>query len=157
MATDSFTAVLARPRIGAVARAVVVSRLLVWSAGVLAVLVGGMSSRAADFDPAGILTPYGQPLDTLVAPGARWDSVWYLAVAHTGYGSDPARPAFFPVYPLVLRLLGSDIVLGIAVSVASFAVASLLLYRLTALALGPAAAGPAAMAPAPVPRPPYFS
>src|SRR2546423_10971221 len=100
MATDSFTAVLARPRIGAVARAVVLSRLLVWSAGVLAVLVGGMSSRAADFDPAGILTPYGQPLDTLVAPGARWDSVWYLAVAHTGYGSDPARPAFFPVYPL---------------------------------------------------------
>src|SRR5512133_3637320 len=81
------------------ARAVICSRLLVWTAGVLAVLVAGVSQRAADFDPTRSLSPYGEPLDTLVAPGARWDSVWYLTVAHHGYGSDPATPAFFPLYP----------------------------------------------------------
>src|SRR5436305_1867101 len=95
MATSSLAADLAGPRarIGAVARPVLLSRLLAWSAGVLAVALAGVSSRAADFDPAGTLSPYGQPLDTLIAPGARWDSVWYLAVAHNGYGDDPARPA----------------------------------------------------------------
>jgi hypothetical protein len=138
-------------------RAVLSSRLVVWSAGVLAVLVAGVSQRAADFDPAGLLTPYGQPLDTLVAPGARWDSVWYLSVAHHGYGSDPATPAFFPLYPLVLRILGSDIVVGIAVSLVCFAVASLLLHRLTELELGSAAAGPAVMALALFPGSLYFS
>jgi Mannosyltransferase (PIG-V) len=145
----AFEAVLYPPRRRAetlaVARAVVGSRLLVWAVGLLALAAWGGSSRAADFDPAGTLTPYGGPLDTLVAPGARWDSVWYLAVAHTGYGADPARPAFFPLYPLVLRALGSDIVAGILVSIACFAIASLLLHRLVALELGPEAAGPAVL------------
>jgi hypothetical protein len=157
MATDSLTAALPWPRAGAAVRPVVLSRLLVWAAGLIAVLVAGVSSRAADFDPAGTLTPYGEPLDTLVAPGARWDSVWYLAVAHSGYGSDPARPAFFPLYPLVLRALGSDIVVGIAVSIACFAIAALLLHRLTAIELGPAAAGPAVTALALFPGSLYFS
>jgi len=139
------------------ARAVVGSRLLVWAAGVLAVLVAGVSQRAADFDPAGLLRPYGEPLDTLIAPGARWDSVWYLSVAHHGYGSDPATPAFFPLYPLILRALGSDVVAGLAVSLACFAVASVLLHRLTEIELGPAAAAPAVTALALFPGSLYFS
>jgi hypothetical protein len=161
VATDSLEAVLAMPRsregVLPALRAVVLSRLLVWSAGVLAVLAGGVSSRATDFDPAGTLAPYGRPLDTLVAPGARWDSVWYLAVAHSGYETDPARPAFFPLYPLLLRALGSDIVVGIALSLACFAVGAVLLYRLTALELGTAAAGPAVMALALFPGSLFFS
>src|SRR5436190_6648635 len=138
-------------------RAVVGSRLLVWAAGVFAVLGAGVSQRAADFDPAGLLRPYGEPLDTLIAPGARWDSAWYLSVAHHGYGSDPATPAFFPLYPLILRALGSDIVAGIAVSLVCFAVASVLLHRLTEIELGPAAAGPAVTALALFPGSLYFS
>src|SRR3954449_7383664 len=138
-------------------RAVVWSRLVVWGAGVLAVLAAGVSQRAADFDPGHVVAPYGQPLDTLIAPGARWDSVWYLAVSHDGYGTDPARPAFFPLYPLLLRALGSDIVLGILLSLACFAIGSLLLYRLTSIELGPAAAGPAVMALALFPGSLYFS
>jgi hypothetical protein len=161
MATDSIAAAPAWPlrRAAAlpVARAIVLSRLLVWAAGVTTVLVAGVSSRAADFDPAGTLSPYGQPLDTLIAPGARWDSVWYLAVAHTGYGADPARPAFFPLYPLLLRGLGSDIIAGIALSLACFAAGSLLLYRLTAIELGAAAAGPAVLTLALFPGSLYFS
>jgi hypothetical protein len=157
----AFEAVLYPPRRRAetlaVARAVVGSRLLVWAAGLLALAAWGSSQRAADFDPAGTLAPYGGPLDTLVAPGARWDSVWYLDVAHSGYGADPARAAFFPLYPLVLRALGSDIVAGILVSLACFAIASLLLHRLTAIELGPEAAGPAVLALALFPGSLYFS
>jgi hypothetical protein len=130
----------------AVARAMIGSRLLVWAAGLLALGALGASSRAADFDPAGTLSPYGAPLDTLVAPGARWDSVWYLAVAHSGYGADPARAAFFPLYPLLLRALGSDVVAGVLLSIACLTVATLLLHRLTAVELGPEAAGPAVLA-----------
>jgi hypothetical protein len=161
MSTGGFPAALpwlhSRAATLSVARAVVVSRLIVWVAGVGAVVIAGVSSRAPDFDPAGVLAPYGEPLDTLVAPGARWDSVWYLAVAHSGYGTDPARAAFFPLYPLLLRALGSDIVLGILLSIACFAIGSLLLYRLTSIELGPAAAGPAVMALALFPGSLYFS
>jgi len=157
----AFEAVLYPPRRRAetlaVARALVGSRLLVWGAGLLALAAWGSSQRAADFDPAGTLSPYGQPLDTLVAPGARWDSVWYLAVAHSGYGADAARPAFFPLYPLLLRALGSDVVAGILLSLACFALASLLLHRLTAIELGPEAAGPAVLALALFPGSLYLS
>jgi hypothetical protein len=157
MATGSIPAALVRPRLGEVARAVVLSRLLVWGAGLLALALFGLSARAGDFDPAGLLSPYGEPLDTLVAPGARWDSTWYLAVAHDGYGSDPARPAFFPLYPLALRLLGSDIAGGVALSLACFAVAAVLLHRLTTIELGAAAAGPAVTAMALFPGSLFFS
>jgi hypothetical protein len=161
MSTQSLPAAVAWPReraaVAAALRTVVLSRLLVWAAGVGAVLVAGVSSRASDFDPARTMAPYGEPLDTLVAPGARWDSVWYVDVAHSGYGADPARPAFFPLYPLLLRALGSDIVAGIALSLACFAVAAVLLHRLTTIELGAAAAGPAVAALALFPGSLYFS
>jgi len=157
VATNVWQAASTRAAAVPALRAVVWSRLLVWVSGVLAVLLAGVSQRSADFDPTGLLSPYGQPLDTLIAPGARWDSAWYLTVAHEGYGADPARPAFFPLYPLLLRVLGSDIVAGIALSLACFAVASLLLHRLTEIELGPAAAGPAVLALALFPGSLYFS
>jgi len=65
-------------------RALWVSRLLVWAAGVVAVLAFGLSARASDFDPAGLTSPFGATGDALVAPAARWDSVWYLAIAGDG-------------------------------------------------------------------------
>ena len=41
--------------------------------------------------------------DPLLAPLARWDAVWYLAIADSGYGGSDARAAFFPLYPLLVR------------------------------------------------------
>ena len=66
--------------------------------------------------------------NALVAPLARWDSVWYLAIANDGYPADDARrAAFFPLYPLLVRaadtVVGSPIVAGALVSLACFAVA----------------------------------
>jgi hypothetical protein len=117
-------------------RALWISRLLVWAAGVVAVLVFGLSGREGDFDPAGLTAPFGAGGDVLVAPFARWDSVWYLAIADSGYG-DSGREAFFPLYPLVVKLagalVGSPLIAGVLVSTGLLAVALVLLHRLVAL------------------------
>jgi hypothetical protein len=117
-------------------RALWTSRLLVWAAGVVAVLAFGLSGRRGDFDPAGLTSPFGATGDLLAAPFARWDSVWYLAIADGGYG-DGTREAFFPLYPLVARLAGlpfdSALVGGALASTALLGVALVLLHRLVAL------------------------
>ncbi len=117
-------------------RALWVSRLLVWAAAIAAVLLFGLSDRAADFDPAGVTTPYGPTGDVLAAPLGRWDSVWFMAIASDGYGGG-AREAFFPLYPLVLKIagapFGSTLVGGALASTALLGVALVLLHRLVAL------------------------
>jgi hypothetical protein len=79
-----------------------------------------------------------------VGPAARWDSVWYLAIAADGYAGSEARPAFFPLFPLLADLaglpLGSALLGGLLVSAACLGGALYLLGRLTALELGPDAA-----------------
>jgi hypothetical protein len=118
-------------------RALWVSRLLVWAAAVAAVLAFGFSGRMHDFDPAGVTTPFGPVGDVLAAPLGRWDSVWYLAIAGAGYGGDGVREAFFPLYPLLVRIagapLGSALVGGALVSTALLGAALVVLHRLVAL------------------------
>src|SRR4051794_29068413 len=160
----------ARPRAGilrdaAVAealRALCFSRLLVWASGAAAAALFGLSARVQLFDPGAVTRPFGPAGNALVAPLARWDSVWYLAIANDGYPpGDPGRAAFFPLYPLLVRaaraFVGSPIVAGVAVSLACFAVALVLLHRLTALELGPAAADETVWALALFPAAVFFS
>jgi Mannosyltransferase (PIG-V) len=115
------------------------SRLVVLCSGVLAVLSFGNASDWRGFDPQGLTTPFGYFGNLLAAPFARWDSVWYLTIAKGGYDHDPARAAFFPLYPLILHgvgfVVGSDLIAGVLISLAAFGVALLLLYRLAALEL----------------------
>ena len=117
-------------------RALWASRLLVWAAGVVAVLVFGLSDRAGDFDPAGVTMPFGHTGDVLAAPLGRWDSVWYIAISGGGY-DDAARAAFFPLYPLVVRVAGtvvrSPLIGGALASTALLGVALVALHRLVAL------------------------
>src|SRR5919206_811606 len=108
-------------------RAFWVSRLLVWGCGAAAAALLGLSARVQLFDPGAVTRPFGPAGNALVAPFARWDSVWYLAIANDGYpADDPRRAAFFPLYPLLVRavkaFVGSPIVAGVAVSLACFAV-----------------------------------
>lgn len=116
------------------------SRLAVLVAGVLGVLSIGRAHGTQGFDPMHLTSPFGYFGNLLVAPFARWDSVWYLTIAQHGYGHDLGRAAFFPLYPMLMRWLGvvvgSDLVAGILISLVSFAVALVLLYRLAALELG---------------------
>src|SRR5215207_496601 len=45
--------------------------------------------------------------DPLLAPLARWDSIWYLRIADSGYAGSTTRAAFFPLYPLLVRGVGT--------------------------------------------------
>jgi hypothetical protein len=116
------------------------SRLIVLVAGVVGVLSFGQAPGSASFDPARLTAPFGYLGNLLVSPFARWDSVWYLAIAHGGYDHQLARTEFFPLYPLLMRWLavvvGTELVAGILISCLAFAVALVLLYRLAALELG---------------------
>jgi hypothetical protein len=143
-------------------RALIVSRLLVWAAGAAAAAAWGLSARADAFDPGHVTRPFGPVGDALVAPLARWDSVWYLAIANDGYApGDARRAAFFPLYPLLVRaagaVVGSPLVAGALVSLACFALALVLLHRLTELEIGTRAAGPAVWALALFPGAVFFS
>lgn len=124
-------------------RALWTSRLVVMAAGILAVLEIGRAPGTTGFDPDNLTAPFGYFGNLLVAPLARWDSWWYLTIAQHGYErSQPMRTAFFPLYPLVVRglgvVVGSDLIAGVVVSLASFAVALVVLYRLALLELGSA-------------------
>lgn len=123
-------------------RALWTSRLVVMGAGILAVLEIGRAAGTAGFDPNHLTAPFGYFGNLLVAPLARWDSWWYLSIAAHGYAHVEMRTAFFPLYPMIIRglglIVGSDLVAGVLVSLASFAVALVLLYRLTLLELGSA-------------------
>ncbi|MHB8146459.1 MAG: mannosyltransferase family protein [Vulcanimicrobiaceae bacterium] len=68
----------------------------------------------------------------LLAVWGRWDAVHYLDIATHGYqGTDMA---FFPLYPLLIKLLGSlvgnHLIAGLLISNASFFFGLLFLYKL---------------------------
>jgi hypothetical protein len=92
-------------------RALWSSRLLVWGAGILTLLTYGFGPVRHAFNPPGLTRGLGWLGDLLAAPAARWDSSWYLVIAHYGYRPDlgsftASRDAFFPLYPLGLKGLG---------------------------------------------------
>jgi hypothetical protein len=131
-------------------RAFWISRLLIWAAGILAVLVFGAGTYRL-LNP-GLPDPSETLSGLLLSPANRWDAVFYLEIAQDGYADSAINAAFFPLYPLLIRAVGEPIdALGLAgahpfefagllVSLAAFIVALYLLHRLTDLELGPKAA-----------------
>jgi hypothetical protein len=129
------------------------SRLVVF--GVAAwVTVAGLPTAAPD-----VVTSLEHPftgwpgenlLDLIFSPLAKWDSLHYLSIAYDGYVgghsglTDPAmRPAFFPLYPGIVRVLsgfaaspGLLLIVAYAVSLACFFAALVLLHRLTTIEIG---------------------
>jgi hypothetical protein len=125
-------------------RALWVSRLLVWVAGAGTVATLGFGPIRGAFNPPGVTRGFGWLGDLLAAPAARWDSAWYLVIAHYGYRPElgsytSARDAFFPLYPLGLHALSDlglqAVLAGVLFSLAAFALALYCLHRLTALEL----------------------
>lgn len=127
------------------AKAFLGSRLIVWVAGFVALTHFGENIYAPSvLDPAGLTAPFTSiPLDKLVAPMGRWDSVSYLQIAHAGY-QNHLSTAFYPLYPMLIRI-GSVIPVppliigGLLSSVAAVA-ALALLHRLAVLDLDERAA-----------------
>ncbi len=44
-------------------------------------------------------------LNLLIEPWARWDTLWYMRIATTGYSAGDLTVGFFPLYPLLIRTL----------------------------------------------------
>src|SRR4051812_49256534 len=123
---------------------------------------GGLArENALKFDEPALTHAIADPV---LAPLARWDSVWYLRIADGGDGDDPSRAAFFPLYPLLVRGLGTAfggshaglLVAAFLVSLAAFLGALVLLYRLTELELGRRLARPTLLLLAVFPAAVYF-
>src|SRR3954451_4584556 len=114
------------------------TRALVLLVALVAVAAFGVDARNEGlFDSFGLTHPF---LDSLLSPLARWDSVWYLGIAHDGYSG--ASSAFFRLYPLLVRAFavsaspGALLVSAYFVSLASLFGALWLMHRLVALELG---------------------
>jgi hypothetical protein len=126
---------------------------------------GGLAARnAASFDEPALTHPLGGAGDVALSPLARWDAVWYLRIADSGYGETPQRVAFFPLYPLLVRGAGelgggspgARLIAAYLISLTAFLGALVLLYRLVALELGRRFAAPALLLLAVFPASLYF-
>lgn len=66
----------------------------------------------------------------------QWDTGHYLSIAESGYQTGPASPAFFPLYPVLIRatdavLPGGALIAALLVANAAVFGALAVLYRLT--------------------------
>lgn len=120
-------------------KALWVSRLLVWIGGMGAVVSFGFGPVRHALNPPGITRGFGALGDLMAAPAARWDAAWYLVIAHYGYlprfgAMTASRTAFFPLYPLGVRLLSSlslaPVIAGVLLSLAALAAGLYGLHRL---------------------------
>ena len=105
-----------------------------WASRLLVLLLGVYASLAVGSGGVPI-TSLGR---VLTAPSNHWDANWYLLIAHTGY-KNPESRAFFPLYPLLVKVGGwviGDVYAGVVISLVAFLVALFLLYRLVELDFG---------------------
>jgi hypothetical protein len=119
----------------------VLSRLLFLGVGALA------AAYLPQADPAG---------DPLEPPGslnywAHWDGAWFSEIATVGYREfDPASTAFFPLYPMLMRLGmvfgGGPALWGVLISLAATLFALFFLYRIAETLHGTRAARAATLA-----------
>ena len=91
--------------------------------------------------------PAGELLDLIFSPLAKWDAQHYLGIALYGYGEGQAaahiNPAFFPLFPELVRVLsgfgtspGLTLLVAYAIPLACFFGALVLIHRLAAIELG---------------------
>jgi hypothetical protein len=126
-------------------RAALGSRLIVWAVGLNVIAIFSANFRAVASNDPGFLTQpfHSVPLDKLLAPAARWDSSWYIAISQHGYYSFQSRN-FFPLYPLLMSFValfvGSPLIAGMLISFGSLIVGLTVLYRLALLDLDETAA-----------------
>ena len=117
------------------------SRLFIFLAGFLAAaLIGVQQVNWGRRFPERAEVFHGL-LAALFNPWAHWDGAWYIKIAAHGYGDADGTAAFFPLYPLLLRavgtLFGGNLVLaGIVLSLACYAGVVIVLYRLVARDFG---------------------
>jgi hypothetical protein len=111
----------------------------VFGVGAAGALFGHRRVDWRAFDPQALSFSLGRVGNVLAASTDRWDGVHYLTLAQHGY-TGRSQAVFYPLYPLLIHALAwvlrSDVIAGVLVSAAAFAVALELVARLTATELG---------------------
>lgn len=92
--------------------------------------------------PAHAITPGWH---NLVTAWERFDGLWYLHIAASGYANHDGSAAFFPLYPMAIRAIsfvvgGHELGVGLFVSNVCFLASLVVLYALTARELSVEAA-----------------
>lgn len=111
-----------------------------WSLlGLLGVLI--VPARAPVSVPGLAASPLTPGWHNFVTAGNRGDALWYLRIAADGYRTDDASAAFFPLYPLAIRVLSAvpgvgTLLAATVLAQASFLASLVVLYALTARELG---------------------
>jgi hypothetical protein len=111
---------------------VVAQRIVLGLAGILGYTIG--PSQILVGEHAQLVKPGGDWMLWL-STWQRWDGLWYQLIAEHGYRTAEGSTAFYPLYPLLMKLvsiplLGETAVAGLLVSTVAFAVAVRLLYEL---------------------------
>lgn len=118
----------------------------VWSAGLALAVFAAVRGAGALVITVGSWWAGRNPVRVL---GGSWDSYWYLSIAAHGYGRTQMWPAsdsiqsdsaFFPLFPLLVHLLGGGPVAGLVVAWTAAAAAAVGVYRVGERLLGPRAA-----------------
>ena len=121
---------------------VLLSRVVAIGAGAAGSALWARESGWQRYDRRGVTESFGHVGNILGGSLVRWDSIHYLQISYAGYKAPWL--AFFPLYPLLIKLIGhvigSHVLAGLLISAVSFAVALVLLHRITAAELGSRAA-----------------
>jgi hypothetical protein len=119
--------------------------------GLSRLLFLGAGALAATFLPQA--EPAGDPLEPpgFLSYWAHWDGAWYSQIATEGYGERaPSSTAFFPLYPLLVRLGaaigGGPALWGVLISLLSTLFALFFVYRIAEKLYGVSAARAATLA-----------
>ena len=124
----------------------------IWLTLILRVAFGFVAALTIALDPRPLMRgiavwtelemPRGGVAGLLLSPWQRWDALWYQQIAEHGYSAANATLWFFPLYPLLSRvvatlLLGQTVLAMLVVSTVACAAALWLLYRLAEREVGP--------------------
>jgi Gpi18-like mannosyltransferase len=109
--------------------------LSVWAAALLTYLLINMMIRREA----------GPPISGVLEVWNRWDTGHYVTIALEGYSRSTENPAFFPLYPMIMRVLepvlpGGMLSAGLIVSWIACVGALTVIYRLVDDLFGPALA-----------------
>ena len=113
---------------------VVMSRVLVVEIGALAYRF--FPHAWVQTVPGYLVPASGYWGQSLLGVWAHWDGFWYLSIATLGYAGRSVATAFFPLYPLLVRIFGGTDIAGVAISIASFLGGSWLIYLIARRELG---------------------
>jgi Mannosyltransferase (PIG-V) len=122
-----------RPVVGYCAAVYLVVRVALF---LLSAAAWGLTTEHASVAPNGKVPALTNGWHNAITGWNKWDSLWFLHVARYGYSPDNASAAFFPGYPVLIRLVGylcfgHLLVAAYIVSNGALLAALIVLYRLT--------------------------